>query len=210
MTEFAHIPVMLRECIEGLAIKGDGIYVDCTLGGAGHSCEIASRLTTGKLIAFDKDAEAIEFAKQRLAPYADRVTLLKDDFKRAPSRLKAAGITRLDGVLMDTEVDRAKQGYLPPDLDIHHIFPLSGSESAEVHSFTNLTVLHKSTHLAINRQIFYPQLKDVGEMAVGEQREIIIPVFKPVDAGRIIALRARQTRAPWQMLKKVSLAGYAR
>lgn len=115
-----------------------------------------------------------------------------------------------DGVLMDTEVDCAKQGYLPPDLDIHHIFPLSGSESAEVHSFTNLTVLHKSTHLAINRQIFYPQLKDVGEMAVGEQREIIIPVFKPVDAGRIIALRARQTRAPWQMLKKVSLAGYAR
>lgn len=116
MTEFAHIPVMLRECIEGLAIKGDGIYVDCTLGGAGHSLEIASRLTTGKLIAFDKDADAIAFAKQRLAPYAERVTLLKDDFKRAPSRLKDAGITQLDGVLMDLgvssyQLDSAERGF---------------------------------------------------------------------------------------------------
>lgn len=115
-----------------------------------------------------------------------------------------------DGVLAEEEVMRAKQGYLPEDLDIHHIFPLSGSESEEVNSFTNLSVLHKSTHLAINRQIFYPQLKDAEQMAVGEQREIIIPVFKPVDAGRIIALRNKQNTERWQMLKRVSLAGYAR
>ena len=115
-----------------------------------------------------------------------------------------------DGVLEEKEIEEAKKGYLPPDLDVHHIFPLSGSESMEVHSFTNMSVIHKSTHLAINRQIFYPQLKDVSSMQEGETREIIIPIFKPVDAGRIIAIRNRQTSRPWQMLKSVSLAGYAR
>ncbi len=115
-----------------------------------------------------------------------------------------------DGVLEEKEIEEAKKGYLPPDLDVHHIFPLSGSESMEVHSFTNMSVIHKSTHLAINRQIFYPQLKDVSSMQEGETREIIIPIFKPVDAGRIIAIRQRQTARPWQMLKSVSLVGYAR
>ena len=110
------MPVMLRECVEGLDIKGDGIYVDCTLGGGGHSGEIASRLTTGKLIAFDKDSEAIEFAKRRLAPYADRTTFVHDDFKHAPERLSSAGITRLDGVLMDLgvssyQLDSAERGF---------------------------------------------------------------------------------------------------
>lgn len=116
MTEFAHIPVMLDECIEGLAIKGDGIYVDCTLGGGGHSGAIAAKLTTGKLIAFDKDGEAIEFAKKRLAPFNDKTSFVKDDFKRAPQRLKEAGITALDGVLMDLgvssyQLDSAERGF---------------------------------------------------------------------------------------------------
>lgn len=115
-----------------------------------------------------------------------------------------------DGVLEEQEINEAKKGYLPKDLDVHHIFPLSGSESMDVHSFTNMSVIHKSTHLAINRQIFYPQLKDVSSMQEGETREIIIPIFKPVDAGRIIAIRNRQTGRPWQMLKSISLAGYTR
>ncbi len=113
-----------------------------------------------------------------------------------------------DGVLEEAEIDKAKQGVLPPDLDVHHIFPLSGSESQEVHSFTNMTVLHKSTHLAINRQIFRPQLQDLDQMAIGEQREIVIPVFKPVDAGRIIALRSQNTKKPWQLLKHITVKAY--
>ncbi len=115
-----------------------------------------------------------------------------------------------DGVLSEKEIDEAKKGYLPKDLDIHHLFPLSGSESMEVHSFTNMSVIHKSTYLAINRQIFYPQLKDVSNMKEGETREIIIPIFKMVDSGRILAIRNRQTKRPWQMLKDVSLNGYSR
>lgn len=107
-----------------------------------------------------------------------------------------------DGVLTEKEIIEAKKGYLPKDLDIHHIFPLSGSESKDVNSFTNLTVLHKSTHLAINRNIFDPQLKDISSMPEGKTREIYIPLFKPVDAGRIIAIRNEKNRGKWQMLKK--------
>ena len=125
---------------------------------------------------------------------------------------KTGNDKRVDGQAYAQEeaVEEAKKGYLPKDLDVHHIFPLSGSESMDVHSFTNMSVIHKSTHLAINRQIFYPQLKDVSSMQEGETREIIIPIFKPVDAGRIIAIRNRQTGRPWQMLKSISLAGYTR
>ena len=74
MTDFHHISVLLDECIEGLNIKPDGIYVDGTLGGAGHSSQIAKRLTTGRLIGIDRDPVALKAAGERLAPYADRHT----------------------------------------------------------------------------------------------------------------------------------------
>lgn len=108
---------------------------------------------------------------------------------------------QFDGVLTEEEIARAKEGKLPKDLDIHHIFPLSGSESEEVNGFSNLTVLHKSTHVSINKKVFFPQLKDVGEMAVGETREIYIPVFKPVDARRIVAIREGRMSGKWKMIK---------
>ena len=69
MAEFSHRPVLLDECIEGLAIRPDGVYVDGTAGGAGHSSEIAKRLTTGRLVALDKDPDAVKAASERLAPY---------------------------------------------------------------------------------------------------------------------------------------------
>lgn len=80
--EFAHIPVMLDECLEGLNIKADGIYVDGTVGGAGHSIEIVKRLSgNGRLICVDKDEDALKAAGERLAPYSDRVTFIHDDYK---------------------------------------------------------------------------------------------------------------------------------
>ena len=82
MTEFHHISVLLDECIEGLNIRPDGIYVDGTLGGAGHSYQIASRLTTGRLIGIDRDPVALAAAQKRLAPFADRVTLVHSNFCR--------------------------------------------------------------------------------------------------------------------------------
>ena len=72
MSEFYHVSVLLDECIEGLNIRPDGIYVDGTLGGAGHSSQIAKRLTTGRLIGIDRDPVALKAAGERLAPYGDR------------------------------------------------------------------------------------------------------------------------------------------
>lgn len=106
-----------------------------------------------------------------------------------------------DGVLTESEMADAKQGRLPEDLDVHHIFPLSGTDSEDVNSFNNLTVLHKSTHTLINRNVFFPQLRDVSSMKEGETRGIYIPVFKPVDQGRIAAIRAGKTRKPWVAVK---------
>ena len=81
--EFKHVPVMLNECIEGLNIKPNGIYLDGTLGGAGHSSQIVKRLTTGKLVAIDKDEQALSAAKERLKDYSDKVIYIHDDFKNA-------------------------------------------------------------------------------------------------------------------------------
>ena len=80
MTEFHHVSVLLRESVEALNIRPDGIYLDGTLGGAGHSSEIAKRLTTGRLIGVDRDPAALAAARERLAPWMDRVTLVHSNF----------------------------------------------------------------------------------------------------------------------------------
>ena len=104
MTEFHHISVLLDECMEGLNIKPDGIYVDGTLGGAGHSSEIVKRLTTGRLIGIDRDAVALTAAGERLRPYADRVTLVHSNFCEIAQVLKDLKINGVDGILLDLGV----------------------------------------------------------------------------------------------------------
>ena len=107
---------MLKEVIEGLDVKKDGIYVDCTIGGAGHSLEIVKRLNNGKLYGFDRDSEAIETSRKRLKDYADKVVLTKMNYKDAPSFLKENGIEKIDGVLIDLgissyQIDEGKRGF---------------------------------------------------------------------------------------------------
>lgn len=114
--EFTHRPVLLRECIEGLNIKPGGIYVDGTLGRGGHSEEIAKRLTTGTLIAIDRDQQAIDEAGARLAPYGDRVTLVKGNFRDLTSVLDRLGVGFVDGMLFDLgvsspQLDDAARGF---------------------------------------------------------------------------------------------------
>ncbi len=115
--EFSHKPVMLAECIEALDIKPNGIYLDGTMGGGGHSREIAKRLTAGgRLIAVDRDADAHEAARERLREYIDRVTFIRDDFKNACADLDELGIGGLDGVLLDLgvsswQLDSAERGF---------------------------------------------------------------------------------------------------
>ena len=104
MIEFHHVSVLLEECIEGLDIKPDGIYVDGTLGGAGHSSRIAAQLTTGRLIGIDRDPVALRAAGERLKPYADRVTLVHSNFCEIKQVLQDLGIDGVDGILLDLGV----------------------------------------------------------------------------------------------------------
>lgn len=104
MSEFHHVSVLLEECIQGLAIKPDGIYVDGTLGGAGHSSRIAAKLTTGRLIGIDRDNVALEAAAERLRPFEDRVTLVHANFCDMDQALQGLGIYKVDGILLDLGV----------------------------------------------------------------------------------------------------------
>ena len=116
MDNAKHVSVLLDECIENLAIKPDGIYVDGTLGLGGHSYEIASRLSTGRLIGIDRDETAIARAGERLAPFADRITLVHGNFSDTASILDNLGIDAVDGMLFDLgvsspQLDEAERGF---------------------------------------------------------------------------------------------------
>lgn len=109
-----HIPVLLNETIEGLAIKPEGIYVDCTTGFAGHSREIAKRLDGGRLIGFDRDPDAVKFAEEVLKPYNH--ILINKQFSLFSEALSEIGVEKVDGVLMDLgvssyQLDTAERGF---------------------------------------------------------------------------------------------------
>ncbi|WP_141603410.1 16S rRNA (cytosine(1402)-N(4))-methyltransferase RsmH [Terrilactibacillus laevilacticus] len=113
---FEHVTVLKKEAVDGLAIRPDGVYVDCTLGGGGHSEEIVKQLTTGHLYAFDQDLVAITAAKERLHPYKDKVTFIRSNFRYLKSCLVAHEVFKVDGVLYDLGVsspqfDEANRGF---------------------------------------------------------------------------------------------------
>lgn len=102
--EFKHVPVLLEEVLQGLNIKEDGIYVDGTLGGAGHSLEIVKRLTSGKLIGIDQDKNALEKASEVLKDYQDKVVLIHDNYENIDKILSELEIDKVDGILLDLGV----------------------------------------------------------------------------------------------------------
>ncbi len=116
MTGFHHISVLLNESIEALAVKPAGVYLDGTLGGAGHSSEIVKRLSTGTLIGVDRDPKALAAAEARLAPWAERVRLVHGNFRELDSILDGLGIPAVDGILLDLgvsspQLDEAARGF---------------------------------------------------------------------------------------------------
>lgn len=136
--EYTHKPVLLDACIQALNIRSDGIYVDGTLGRAGHSMEIARRLTTGRLICIDRDQAAIDAARVRLAPWLDRVTLVRNNFSELGEILSGAGVSGADGMLFDLgvsspQLDDASRGFsymqdAPLDMRMDTSAPLSAYE----------------------------------------------------------------------------------
>ena len=128
--DFVHIPVLLHEVLEGLAIRPDGIYVDGTVGGAGHSTEIAKRLTAGgKLIGFDRDPDAVEVATQRLAPYP--ATVVHHNYDEMAEVLTEMGEVPVDGVLLDLGVSSHQLDEESRGFSYHHDAPLDMRMSQE-------------------------------------------------------------------------------
>ena len=136
--EYTHKPVLLDACIQALNIRPDGIYVDGTLGRAGHSMEIARRLTTGRLICIDRDQAAIDAAQVRLAPWLDRVTLVRSNFSELGEILSGAGVSGADGMLFDLgvsspQLDDASRGFsymqdAPLDMRMDTSAPLTAAD----------------------------------------------------------------------------------
>ena len=142
--EYTHKPVLLSECIEGLNIRPDGVYVDGTLGRAGHSREIAKRLTTGRLICIDRDQTALDAAPARLGDLMDRVTLVHGNFGELDTILDEVGIPAVDGMLFDLgvsspQLDDAGRGFsylqdAPLDMRMDRSAPLTAREVVNTYS----------------------------------------------------------------------------
>lgn len=152
--EFKHISIMLQECIEGLNIKPDGIYVDCTLGGAGHSLEILKKLSRkGKLIGIDQDLDALSAAKERLKDY-DNVIFVHDNFYNIKDILEELNIEKVDGILMDLgvssyQLDEGERGFsymqdAPLDMRMNRESPFSAYNVVNEYSLEELHDVIKS------------------------------------------------------------------
>jgi 16S rRNA (cytosine1402-N4)-methyltransferase len=122
---FEHKTVLLNEAVDGLAIKPDGIYVDCTLGGAGHSSLILSKLgKNGQLIAFDQDETAIAYAKEKLSAHRDKLTIIKSNFSYLSEELENLGIHHVDGILYDLGVSSPQLDTPERGFSYHYDAPL--------------------------------------------------------------------------------------
>lgn len=122
---FEHTTVLLEEAVNGLNIKPDGIYVDCTLGGAGHSSSILSKLgKNGKLFAFDQDATALAHASEKLSNYRDQITMIKSNFLYLKEELENLGISKVDGILYDLGVSSPQLDTPERGFSYHHDAPL--------------------------------------------------------------------------------------
>ena len=148
MSDFYHVSVLLDECIEGLNIRPDGIYVDGTLGGAGHSSQIAARLTSGRLIGIDRDPVALKAAGERLACFGDRVTLVHSNFCEIAKVLDDLGIDGVDGILLDLgvsspQLDDGSRGFsymvdAPLDMRMNRADVLTAREVVNTWSYEEL------------------------------------------------------------------------
>ncbi len=155
MNGFAHIPVMLEECIEGLKLRNDGIYFDGTVGGGGHSFEILKRTApNGRLIATDKDDDAIAAADERLKQFKGRYEIFKSDFKNYQSVLDKAEVNGLDGVILDFgvsswQLDSADRGFsymkadAPLDMRMDRGQALSAKDIVNEYSQSEITKILK-------------------------------------------------------------------
>ncbi len=151
---FNHTTVLLNEAVAGLNIKSDGIYVDCTLGGAGHSELILSKLgDNGKLYAFDQDETAIAHAKEKLASYGGKLTIIKSNFLHLTEELAKLSVHKVDGVLYDLGVSSPQLDNPERGFSYHHDAPLDMRMDKEA-SLTAYEVINQWKYEALVRIFF--------------------------------------------------------
>lgn len=148
MIAFSHKPVLFYETVDSLAVKPNGVYVDCTLGGAGHSSLLLSRLTTGRLIAVDQDRDAIENAKKKLAPYMEKLDLVHANFEEIGSYLERLAPDGIDGAMIDLgvsshQLDTPERGFSYHndallDMRMDQSAPLTAAEVVNTFSHASL------------------------------------------------------------------------
>ncbi|MBE6611696.1 MAG: 16S rRNA (cytosine(1402)-N(4))-methyltransferase RsmH [Ruminococcaceae bacterium] len=164
--QFSHYSVMLGESVDGLAVKPDGIYVDCTLGGGGHSEAIASRLSDGgRLIAIDQDSAAIEASGRRLAPFADRVTFVRDNFCNVGAALENLGIDGIDGAVIDLGVSSYQLDTPERGFSYMHDAPLDMRMNPDA-PFSAMDVINGYSEEKLKKIIYeYSEEKFAGRIA---------------------------------------------
>ncbi len=170
--EFNHYSVLLHETVDNLNIKPDGIYVDGTLGGGGHSFEIASHLTTGHLYGFDQDTDALAAAGERLSCYGDKVTRIHSNYEFMKERLAELGVTKVDGIMLDLgvssfQLDEADRGFTyrvedaPLDMRMDKDNPMTAADIVNTYSAEDLTrVLYTYGEEKFSKQIVRNIIKE--------------------------------------------------
>ena len=175
---FNHVTVLLNEAVEGLNVKSDGIYVDCTLGGAGHSSLILKQLTTGHLYCFDQDENVIQAARQRLETIGNQFTIIQSNFKNIKAELNQRGVEHVDGILFDLGVsspqfDNAERGF-SYNYDARLDMRMDQSSSLDAHEIVN----HYSYEQLVEILYKYADEKFAKQIArrIEKEREI-----QPID-----------------------------
>ena len=175
---FNHVTVLLNEAVEGLNVKSDGIYVDCTLGGVGHSSLILKQLTTGHLYCFDQDENAIQAARQRLETIGNQFTIIQSNFKNIKAELNQRSVEHVDGILFDLGVsspqfDNAERGF-SYNYDARLDMRMDQSSSLDAHEIVN----HYSYEQLVEILYKYADEKFAKQIArrIEKEREI-----QPID-----------------------------
>ena len=196
MGEFKHYSVMLNETVDMLDIKENGIYVDCTLGGGGHSLEIAKRLKSGRLISIDRDKDAIKAGKERLKEHSEKVTFVNDNFKNIKEILESLGIDKVDGITADLGVSSYQLDTPERGFSYHFDAPLDMRMNRE-DSFSAYVLVNTYSEKELTRVISdYGEEKFASKIAraIVKAREIkdIKTTFELVDIIKSAVPKASQ------------------
>jgi 16S rRNA (cytosine1402-N4)-methyltransferase len=205
-----HESVLLQEAVEGLRVREGGVYVDCTLGGGGHSEQILARLGAGRLIAFDQDDFALEFAKERLNN-DPRVAFVKANFRDLEEELKVLGVTQVDGILYDLGVssfqfDIPERGFSyqhdsPLDMRMNPTASLTAAHVVNTYSASDLlTILYRYGEEQNARQIVGAIMKERAVKPI-ETTMDLVRVIKSALPERILRQKGHPAKQTFQALR---------